>query len=141
MAQQVRTILRLGLPGGFTMFFEIALFSLAVVMVGWLGADRLAAHQIAINMASITYMMATGISAAGAIRVGMAVGLGSPERIMRSGLAAFTLSIGMMGLFKSPTNSLLTLQTACKYCMSACTFSNSFFSTASNLKYPFPDIL
>lgn len=98
VAHQVRKILRLGLPGGFTMFFEIALFSLAVVMVGWLGADRLAAHQIAINMASITYMMATGISAAGAIRIGMAVGLGSHEQIIRSGLAAFTLSIAMMGI-------------------------------------------
>ena len=67
-------ILRLGIPGGLTFFFEVATFSLAVVIVGWLGEDRLAAHQIAINMASVTYMMATGISSAAAIRVSAAMG-------------------------------------------------------------------
>ncbi|RYF64252.1 MAG: MATE family efflux transporter, partial [Cytophagaceae bacterium] len=45
IASDVRTILKLGLPSGLTFFFEIALFTAAMVIIGWLGADRLAAHQ------------------------------------------------------------------------------------------------
>lgn len=97
LSDSVRTILRLGLPGGLTFFFEVATFSIAAVMVGWLGANWLAAHQIAINMASTTYMMATGISAAGAIRIGAALGSGDRELIVRAGMAAFMLSVALMG--------------------------------------------
>ncbi|MGV3558821.1 MATE family efflux transporter [Larkinella arboricola] len=93
----VRKILRLGLPGGFTYFFEAATFSLAAMMAGWLGADQLAAHQIAINMASTTYMMATGISSAGAIRVGSALGRSSQTAVRRAGVAALWLVTGFMG--------------------------------------------
>ncbi|MBC7570253.1 MAG: MATE family efflux transporter [Spirosoma sp.] len=92
------TILKLGIPGGMTFFFEVATFSLAVVIVGWLGEDQLAAHQIAINMASVTYMMATGISSAAAIRVGAAVGRGSRAYVQRAGVAAFILSTVFMSL-------------------------------------------
>ena len=95
----VKHILRLGLPGGMTFFFEVATFSLAQVMVGWLGEVQLAAHQIALNMASTTYMMATGISSAAAIRVGAAVGRESKTGIRRAGVAAFILSIVLMGAF------------------------------------------
>lgn len=94
----VRTILRLGIPGGLTFFFEVATFTLAAVITGWLGDDRLAAHQIAINMASVTYMMATGISSAAAIRVGAAVGRSNRQGVFRAGVAAFILSVGFMSL-------------------------------------------
>ena len=93
----VRAVLRLGLPSGLTFFFEIALFTAAMVIIGWLGADRLAAHQIAINMASSTYMMATGISSAAAIRVGSALGRDDRDGVRRAGLAAFLLSALLMG--------------------------------------------
>ncbi|MFC5409761.1 MATE family efflux transporter [Larkinella bovis] len=98
VGQHVRRILRLGLPGGFTFFFEVATFSLAAMMAGWLGADQLAAHQIAINLASTTYMMATGISAAGAIRVGNAFGRSSQRAVRRAGVAALVLVTVFMGL-------------------------------------------
>ncbi|GAB3259390.1 MATE family efflux transporter [Larkinella harenae] len=98
VGEHVRRILRLGLPGGFTLFFEVATFSLAAMMAGWLGADQLAAHQIAINMASTTYMMATGISAAGAIRVGNALGRSSQEAVRRAGVAALVLVTVFMSL-------------------------------------------
>jgi MATE family multidrug resistance protein len=88
-------LLRLGLPGGFQLFFEVAAFSGAAVVIGWLGKYPLAAHQVAINLASITYMMASGFSAAGAIRVGEAVGLGSRQRVWQAGTVALVLS----GLF------------------------------------------
>lgn len=97
IAADVRMILKLGLPSGLTFFFEIALFTAAMVIIGWLGADRLAAHQIAINMVSATYMMATGISSAAAIRVGAALGRSDYAGIRRAGLAAFTLSVMLMG--------------------------------------------
>ena len=110
---EVWTILRLGIPGGLTFFFEVATFSLAVVIVGWLGEAQLAAHQIAINMASVTYMMATGISSAAAIRVSAAVGRASREGVWRAGVAAFLLSVSFMGLmaliFLTANNWLVTL--------------------------------
>lgn len=98
VANEVRTILKLAVPGGLTFFFEVATFSLAVVIVGWLGEDRLAAHQIAINLASVTYMMATGISSAAAIRVGASVGRASREGVFRAGVSAFLLAISFMSL-------------------------------------------
>ncbi|MGA0558979.1 MATE family efflux transporter [Larkinella sp. VNQ87] len=98
VGDQVRRILKLGLPGGFTFFFEVATFSLAAMMAGWLGANALAAHQIAINMASTTYMMATGISAAGAIRVGNALGRSSQVAVRRAGVAALVLVFGFMSV-------------------------------------------
>ena len=113
LRELVVKILRLGLPGGFQFFFEIAAFSLAVIMIGWLGEAPLAAHQIAINMASTTYMMATGIAAAGSIRVGRALGLGSLGAVQRAGTAAFLLTAVFMSfcclLFLSANEWLVSL--------------------------------
>lgn len=109
----VKKILTLGLPGGLTFFFEVATFSLAQVMVGWLGEVQLAAHQIALNMASTTYMMATGISSAAAIRVGSSVGRGSLLGVRQAGIAAFILSVAFMGccavLFLTANDWLVSL--------------------------------
>ncbi|GAB3737298.1 MATE family efflux transporter [Spirosoma lituiforme] len=113
VATEAWAILRLGIPGGLTFFFEVATFSLAVVIVGWLGEAQLAAHQIAINMASVTYMMATGISSAAAIRVSAAVGQSSRMGVLRAGIAAFLLSVSFMSLaalvFLTANNWLVTL--------------------------------
>ena len=92
----IRKILRLGLPSGFQYFFEVGAFSFAVVMVGWLGAKSLAAHQIVINLASISFMAVTGISAAGAIRVGNAVGRGDVKETRRAGFSAIVLGASVM---------------------------------------------
>lgn len=91
-------IIRLAIPTGFQFFFEIAAFSFAIVMVGWLGEAQLAAHQIAINLAATTYMMSTGIAAAGAIRVGRAFGAQSPDNVLRAGTAAFICVVAFMGI-------------------------------------------
>jgi MATE family multidrug resistance protein len=56
----IKRILKLGLPGGFQLFFEVGAFSGAAIIAGWLGTVPLAAHQIAINLASVTYMVAYG---------------------------------------------------------------------------------
>jgi MATE family multidrug resistance protein len=94
-----KKILRLGIPVGFQFFFEIAAFSLAVVMIGWLGENQLAAHQIAINLASTTYMMATGIASAGAIRVGRAFGEHNSVKVQKAGSAALLLTVAFMGVW------------------------------------------
>lgn len=97
-AHTIREIFRLGLPSGFQYFFEIGAFSGAAIMAGWLGSNELAAHGIAINLAAVTYMAASGFSAAGAIRAGYAFGLRDRKKVRLSGLAAVYLAFGFMGV-------------------------------------------
>ena len=92
----IKKILSLGLPSGFQYFFEVGAFSFAVVMVGWLGTKQLAAHQIAINLASISFMAVLGISVAGSIRVGNAVGMKDISETRRSGFTASILGASIM---------------------------------------------
>jgi len=87
----VLRIFKIGVPSGLQFFFEIAAFSLAVLMMGWLGENQLAAHQIAINVASTTYMMASGLGIAGGIRVGEGRGLKDVRKIRFSGNVALLL--------------------------------------------------
>ena len=91
-------ILRLGIPSGFQGFFEIAVFALASVMIGWLGEDQLAAHLIAINPASVTYMMVTGLATAGGIRVGAGMGQRNRSAVLKSGNTALVLGGTFMAL-------------------------------------------
>lgn len=90
-----KEILRLGLPTAFQFIFEVGAFGFAVIMIGWIGTEALAAHQIAINLAAISYMMASGLSSAAAIRVGNQLGL---KDIATLRAAAFTL-YGMVAAF------------------------------------------
>jgi MATE family, multidrug efflux pump len=109
----IRKILGLGLPSGFQYFFEIGAFAFAVIMIGWFGAKPLAAHQIAINLASISYMVVLGISSAGAILVGNAVGKESIKEIRKAGFTAILLGASFMTMagiiFISFRNFLPTL--------------------------------
>ena len=66
----IKKLLSIGIPAGFQYFFEVSAFSIASIMVGWMGTIALAAHQVALNLASISFMVALGISAAGTIRAG-----------------------------------------------------------------------
>jgi multidrug resistance protein, MATE family len=81
---------------GCQFFFEVAAFSMANIMMGWLGKDRLAAHLIVLNVASTTYMMATGISIAGSIRVGSERGLKNKEGISIAANTAMFITIIFM---------------------------------------------
>ncbi len=92
----VEMIFKIGVPSGLQFFFEIAAFSLAVIMMGWLGENQLAAHQIAINIAATTYMMAAGLGVAGGIRVGEGRGLKSIAKIKTSANVALLLVIIFM---------------------------------------------
>jgi multidrug resistance protein, MATE family len=95
----VKRILNLGIPSGFQYFFEVGAFSFAVIMIGWLGTVQLAAHQIVLNLASISFMSALGISAAGSIRVGNAVGKENIAETRQAGFIAIVMGGALMGCF------------------------------------------
>ena len=88
----MKKIIHIGLPSGFQYFLEIAAFSFSAVMIGWLGAAALAAHQIAMNLAAVSYMIILGISAAGTIRVGNAVGQKDRGEVRKAGFTALVLA-------------------------------------------------
>lgn len=95
----MKNILNIGIPSGMQYIFEIGAFSMAAVMVGWIGAEALAAHQIALNLSAITYMIATGISAAGAIRTGNQLGRKDYPTLRRAGMTCFAMAAIMMACF------------------------------------------
>ncbi len=92
-------ILHIGIPSGLQYFFEVGAFAGSAVIIGWLGTAELAAHQIAINLASISFMFALSISGAAAIRVGNAVGKKNIRRTWEAGISAFILAGLVMGIF------------------------------------------
>lgn len=93
----LRRLLALGAPIGGQMMFEIGAFAASALMIGWLGAAPLAAHQVAINVAATTYMAASGIAAAATIRVGRLRGAGDAAGARQAGFAAYWLVFGFMG--------------------------------------------
>lgn len=95
----IKKLINIGLPSGFQYFLEVSAFAFAAIMIGWLGKAQLAAHQIAINLASITYMIILGISAAGTIRVGEAVGEKNVNMVRSAGFSALLLSASIMFCF------------------------------------------
>ena len=91
-----RKLLSLGVPMGFQYIFEVGAFSGAAIMIGWIGANALAAHQIAINLASISYMVASGFAAAATVRVGNQLGQGYISAMRSAGFISFGLVMIMM---------------------------------------------
>ena len=96
-AATLRRLLALGAPIGVQMAFEVGAFAASAIMIGWLGATSLAAHQVAINLASITYMAASGVAAAATIRVGKLHGSGRRAEARQAGFAAYLLGLAFMG--------------------------------------------
>ena len=95
----IKKIISIGLPVGFQYFLEVACFTFATVMVGWLGSKQQAAHQIALNLASLTYMIMLGIASAGTIRVGNALGKKDVKQIRLSGFSAIGMGASLMLFF------------------------------------------
>jgi multidrug resistance protein, MATE family len=104
-ARHMWRILRLGFPISVQMIFEMGAFSFSAIMIGWLGAKELAAHQIAINVASLTYMMASGIGTAATIRVGHLFGQGKIQEMRVAGLSSLIMAI----VFMATTGLILVL--------------------------------
>jgi len=96
-----RELAHLGWPIAVTVGVEIALFSIAGILIGTFGAAALAAHQIGINVAAITFMVPFGIGQAANVRVGFHMGAGKPRAAEKAALAAFLLGVGFMAMTAS----------------------------------------
>ena len=87
-----REVLQLGLPIGLTMLAEVSLFSGASLLMGNIGTLQLAAHGIALQLASIAFMMPLGLAQAGTVRVGVAHGRGDRLGIVRASWAVLIVA-------------------------------------------------
>lgn len=86
-------IVKIGAPIGLTIGFEIGLFSVMAFMIGTFGSEPLAAHQIAVQSASISFMIPLGIGLAASIRVGNAIGRGSRSDAAEAGYAGMLIAL------------------------------------------------
>ncbi|SFF05272.1 MATE family efflux transporter [Thermoflexibacter ruber] len=89
-------LIKLGVPIGLSMLFETSAFAMSNVMMGWIGADELAAHQIALNVASTTFLVAMGISSATAVRTANQLGLKNVGELRMAGKAGMLINLVFM---------------------------------------------
>ena len=89
-------MVRLGVPIGVQYLLEYGAFAAAALLMGVLGTIQMAAHQIAINLASFTFMVPLGVSTATAVMVGHAIGAGDEARARRSAIAGIFIGTGFM---------------------------------------------
>lgn len=87
---------RLGMPIGMTMIFEAMLFNSATLVMGTFGTASVAAHQISMNVPSITFMVPLGVAMAATVRVGLAAGAGDREAVRRAGWSAIFIATSFM---------------------------------------------
>ena len=95
---RMRELLTLGFPAAAQITLELGVFAVATALAGRLDSVSLAAHQIALTAASITFMVPLGVSSAGAVRVGQALGRGEPRSAGQAGWMALILGAGFMAL-------------------------------------------
>ena len=95
----IKKMLGIGIPTGLQFIFEVGAFSTAAIMMGWIGVNALAAHQIAINLASISYMMASGLSAAAMVRIGNQLGKRDISKLREVGFSIFGMVTVFMSVF------------------------------------------
>ncbi|MFV2034432.1 MAG: MATE family efflux transporter [Halocynthiibacter sp.] len=106
-------VFRLGWPIGLTNLAETGLFAATSVMMGWLGTVALAAHGIALQLASLTFMIHVGLSNAATVRAGRAFGRGDLRGLRDGGRVAVMISAAVavltMALFLSVPETLINL--------------------------------
>ena len=90
---QMRKLFRLGFPSALQMLFEVAFFTSAIWVCGLLGKNEQAANQIALNISSMTFMVAMGLSVAAMVRVGNQKGLGAFVDLRRIAQSVFLLTL------------------------------------------------
>jgi MATE family multidrug resistance protein len=93
---RLRMLLRLGLPAAMQIMLEVGAFGASAVLAGRLTPAALAAHQISINCAALTYMVPLGVSSAAAVAVGQSIGRCEFSRARREGYMAIALGCGFM---------------------------------------------
>jgi len=89
----IKKVLNLGFPSAMQMFFEVAIFTAAIWLSGTLGKNPQAANQIALNLSSMTFMVAMGLSVAAMIRVGNQKGLKNFIELRRIAISIFLLGL------------------------------------------------
>jgi len=97
--KRFQRLFTVGWPVGVQHFFEVSAFVIAAIMMGWISADAIAAHQIAITCAAMSFMFSLGIGMAVCIRVGHAFGAAQYARMRRIGFGGVALSVGIMASF------------------------------------------
>lgn len=90
----IKQLLQIGIPSSMQYTLEVGAFAMSGLMIGWFGATQQAAHQIALNIASFTFMVIMGISTAGSIRVSNAYGRNKLEQLRNIGFNTLKLGIG-----------------------------------------------
>jgi MATE family multidrug resistance protein len=95
----LKRIINLGLPSAMQMFFEVAIFTSAIWLSGLLGKNAQAANQIALNLSSMTFMIAMGLSATAMIRVGNQKGLKNYIELQRVAKSIFLMGIMFASIF------------------------------------------
>jgi MATE family multidrug resistance protein len=93
----MKELLKVGLPMGISILTEVWLFIGTAFLMGHFGAIALAAHQIALNIASTTFMVALGISNASSVRVAQAMGKNQPQAAYQAGIVGMLIGLGFMG--------------------------------------------
>jgi len=96
--RRLRAIVGLGLPAATQVTLEVGVFATATALAGRLAPAALAAHQIALNISSLTFMIPLGLASAGAVRVGQAIGRGEPPAAARAGWATLALGTAFMAV-------------------------------------------
>jgi MATE family multidrug resistance protein len=92
-------LLRLGLPAGVMLLFETGAFSASALMMGWLGAVSLAAHQVALSCAALTFMVPLGLSHAVSLRISRARGEGRALALRAIGVGGLLTGLLLMSTF------------------------------------------
>jgi MATE family multidrug resistance protein len=108
---QLSVLWKLGLPVGLQTFAEWACFSISGLMVGWLGTAQVAAHAVALNVASVAYMVVSGLAVAGSILVGNAFGEKNTDSIRKVAHATFFIIV-VFQLFNAFVFTLFNKQIA-----------------------------
>jgi len=91
--KMIKKVVNLGLPSAMQMFFEVAIFTAAIWLSGTLGKNPQAANQIALNLSSMTFMVAMGLGVAAMIRVGNQKGLRNFSELRRIAISIFLLGL------------------------------------------------
>jgi MATE family multidrug resistance protein len=92
----MRRLIRLGLPAASTVTLEVGVFAVATALAGRLDPVSSASHQIALNIAALSFMVPLGVSSAGAVRVGHAIGARDPDRAAAAGWTAILIGLAFM---------------------------------------------
>lgn len=94
-----KRLLALGFPTALQMFFEVAIFTGTIILAGTLGTNAQAANQIALNLASMTFMIAVGLGVTATIRVGNQKGLKNYSNLRRIAYSTFLLVFVIEAIF------------------------------------------